>query len=848
MVTGPATYQATYSTTDAKYTVTWDTNGGIFYWDNPASTKGEVAYGTVITAPDENEVKREGGEGNDKPVYTFLGWSTEREGGEIITDFGTVTKDVTYYAQWKVETKKFMVTWYYGGAGSILQKEQMVAYGEMPVYPGNTPTKAEDQNYFYDFVGWDKEVVPVTGPTSYTATFTAVPAVYVTWQNWDSTILETDKVRQGAAVPTYDGAEPSRAEDAQFTYTFRGWAPDTNNYSAVNENITFVAQFDTTLRSYTVTWKNWDGSVLETDTVEYGTTPVYNSAPPTKAETEEYRYDFAGWDATPVAVTGDVTYTATFDPIWQGGSIYNVWVGGVQVTEGNKSDILGDQDGDAITASYDDTTKTLMLNNFTYEDAGIGYDNGNAVIRTSYNELNIVLEGENVIRNTASGGYGILMGTNWANISGPGKLVVYGNNAAIRASVYIREYADVIISGETRAVDGTLTVTRTERTVNGYTSTTPDSTPTVLGQPNEANVSSYKCIESFETYTITWNSETSTEKATLRYGTPIEAPEASAVKVVDSTFGWDKVVKQIGWNTSNGASTALKEFGVVSGNVTYYPVWSEPVYHYNMYIGDIRVTSENADNILVNGTASYNAETNTLTLNNFNYVGKVTNANGYYDNIFAVLYLQTAADGDLTINLIGENVITNTTTVTNDGQLAAGIYAYASNASLIFTGTGTLTVTGGNGSTNVKTNSAGIVTATANNTYGETASTGLKVMDDCTITAIGGSAYNSYGMKAGIFKMYAGELDLVGGTCKNNEGESLGMSFSGIEELAKRDDCQKYQLIARSENGIASQNQLRTTFNVDLYGDATLITPEQGTSWIKLSDYKHVKLTWKQSS
>ena len=47
---------------------------------------------------------------------------------------------------------------------------------------------------------------------------------------------------------------------------------------------------------------------------------------------------------------------------------------------------------------------------------------------------------------------------------------------------------------------------------------------------------------------------------------------------------------------------------------------------------------------------------------------------------------------------------------------------------------------------------------------------------------------------------------------------------------------------------MASKNQLKTPFNVDLYGDATLITPEQGTYWIKLSEYKHVKLTWKQSS
>ncbi len=75
--------------------------------------------------------------------------------------------------------------------------------------------------------------------------------------------------------------------------------------------------------THTVTWKNWNGDVLETDeNVAEGATPTYDGTTPTKAEDANNTYTFAAWDdgtATYILgvndlppVTGDVTYTAVY--------------------------------------------------------------------------------------------------------------------------------------------------------------------------------------------------------------------------------------------------------------------------------------------------------------------------------------------------------------------------------------------------------------------------------------------------------------------------------------------------------------------------------------------------------
>lgn len=64
---------------------------------------------------------------------------------------------------------------------------------------------------------------------------------------------------------------------------------------------------------YTVTWKNYDGAVLETDTnVKEGTMPHYDAITPTRPNDDTYTYTFAGWTPSVVEVEADAIYTATY--------------------------------------------------------------------------------------------------------------------------------------------------------------------------------------------------------------------------------------------------------------------------------------------------------------------------------------------------------------------------------------------------------------------------------------------------------------------------------------------------------------------------------------------------------
>ena len=278
-----------------KYTVTWKN------WDGTVlKTEENVSYGTIPEYNGEIPTKV----GDAQYTYTFKGWSQE---------IAAVTGDTEYTAVFEQTVNTYTVTWK-NWDGSLIYAEE-ADYGTVPKYKDETPKKASDAQYSYEFAGWTPEIAVVTGDVTYTATFRETVKTYtVTWVNWDGALIYAEEVSYGTK-PEYKGDTPERASNAQYTYTFANWTPE---IVPVTEDTTYTATFTAKARVYTVTWKNWDGSLIYAEEADYGTAPKYKDEMPEKASDAQYSYKFAGWTPEIAAVTGDVTYTATFDPIKNG--------------------------------------------------------------------------------------------------------------------------------------------------------------------------------------------------------------------------------------------------------------------------------------------------------------------------------------------------------------------------------------------------------------------------------------------------------------------------------------------------------------------------------------------------
>ncbi len=290
-VTGSVVYTAEYSTTLNKYTVTWKNYDGTVL-----ETDTEVTYGTIPVYNGNTPTK----EKDTQYTYNFDGWDKT---------ISAVVGDIIYTATYTSIVNRYTVTWK-NYDDTILELDEGVEYGTMPSYNGATPTR-ERAEYTYTFIGWNKAVTEVMGNVVYTAQYSQELSKFtVVWKNYDGTVLKTDTDLLYQVTPEYVGQTPTKVKNAQYTYTFNGWSP---TIAKITDDVVYTAQYSTTINKYTVTWKNYDGTVLETDTeVSYGTIPTYNGNTPTKEKDAQYTYTFSGWDKTISAVEGDITYTAKY--------------------------------------------------------------------------------------------------------------------------------------------------------------------------------------------------------------------------------------------------------------------------------------------------------------------------------------------------------------------------------------------------------------------------------------------------------------------------------------------------------------------------------------------------------
>ena len=178
--------------------------------------------------------------------------------------------------------------------------------GENVELPAN-PARPADAQYTYTFAGWDKDVVAVTEDVTYTATYTSTLNNYtVTWVVGAESFSE--QIAYGS-VPVFSGST-DKAEDSRYIYTFSGWDKEV---VAVTEDVTYTAIYTETPKEYTITFKNYDDTVLLEVKYTYGET-IVPPEDPTHPNDSEGTFRFTGWlPLVAETCTGDAVYVAVFE-------------------------------------------------------------------------------------------------------------------------------------------------------------------------------------------------------------------------------------------------------------------------------------------------------------------------------------------------------------------------------------------------------------------------------------------------------------------------------------------------------------------------------------------------------
>ena len=284
-VKGNVDYKAVYEPSYIDYTVRFLNE------DGSVITEATYHYGDDVAVP-ADPVKA----ADETYNYTFAGWDKE-----VTSVKGNVDYKAVYEPSYIDYTVRFL-----NEDGSVIT-EATYHYGDDVAVPAD-PVKAADETYNYTFAGWDKEVTSVKGNVDYTAVYTDEYNKYIVrFLDEDGTVIlkETYHYGEDVVVP----ANPAKAADETYTYTFAGWDKEV---TSVKGNADYKAVYESSYIEYTVRFLNEDGSVISEATYHYGEDVVV-PADPAKEADETYTYKFAGWDKEVTSVKENVDYKAVYE-------------------------------------------------------------------------------------------------------------------------------------------------------------------------------------------------------------------------------------------------------------------------------------------------------------------------------------------------------------------------------------------------------------------------------------------------------------------------------------------------------------------------------------------------------
>ena len=153
---------------------------------------------------------------------------------------------------------------------------------------------------------------------SITVSYSSIVSTLRFYDHSGNTLLASVEIANGGDG-AYSGTTPSRAADAQYTYTWSGWSltPDGNANANALKNVTadrdVYAAYSRVVRTYTVYFYNGNTLLQTVENVPYGGTATYSGETPVYSGSGNVEdYQFNGFEPSGKNITGNTTCFAVF--------------------------------------------------------------------------------------------------------------------------------------------------------------------------------------------------------------------------------------------------------------------------------------------------------------------------------------------------------------------------------------------------------------------------------------------------------------------------------------------------------------------------------------------------------